>query len=377
MKYDKIRRGGINYHGLTGEQAAEAAGRIVLENGLTESEQVDAAVQLVKAFDAGEPVFSEAVLQNIESRSLPDPRLSYVYRPRKVLVWEQMDHAGYVTSLLPPADIDSFDNLGRELLGCTPDEHARQLASMRDTYKDTHAQLVTGNAMPALEQIRGHNELVPEDRDKLAETVGRHIKLFAIQTARDRADALAQFAKQPSGTAFAGFTTWKMTGHIILATGAAPAKLLHRMIAAEARGSFEGLSDRQTIDKLVALGIFRATHAEAVGALAVLARKGLCQSGRHQKSALFKRLLPAIGDATALVAELTQRDMKDAGFSRMSITEYRYGLSPSEITTYLGLELRQVGATVDELIDDVAADVAGGTGDEDGHGKLLWLRPFG
>ena len=79
------------------------------------------------------------------------------------------------------------------------------------------------------------------------------------------------------------------------------------MIAAEAKGSFNSLTDRQIIDKLVALGIFRATHAEAIGALGVLARKGLGLSRRHKRSALFKRFLAAIRERTAPVPTSTNR----------------------------------------------------------------------
>lgn len=282
---------------------------------------------------------------------------TFVYRPGKVLRPLEVDHLAYVTAILSSVSTsDVLDQIANHFLGCSVEEHARSLDELRDGHRHVHGLLIRGDGHLALDAIRRSNSIVPDTREMLLRVVSRHMRCWLIRTARDRADRLADFAREPRETAFAGFTEWKTVGHLLLTTQAAPARLLQRLIGAVRTGSFDRLTREQTSGRMVELGLFPVDRDPLMMKLKNIAY----QLGRPGSSGLppsFEKLHARMAEASLALSRLTQRDMQEAGFSRLDMNGYRYGLNTSEVISWVVLELHEASRHLDACID---ARLAGG-----------------
>lgn len=346
MTLKKAGRGAAYSHGLSRQQEAEAACRLMVDARLSDNVLDSNIVRLLGELGSGDNVM------RIPASDAPSVPVLFTYRPPKLLSPKDIDHHINVASLLSSArDSEILDKISIHLLGRSIEEHARALDGLRNANPRIHRLLVGGDADLALDAIRRDNALAPATREEMIEVVRTHVRCWLIRTARHRADQLASFATEPMGSAFAGYTGCKTVGHVLLASCVAPAKLLQRIIAAAHNGLFDGLTPEQTLGRLVELGLVSAKAADPL----LMKLKGISyrlgRSGEFAWPASFQPILDRIAAVTFDLSRLTQRDMQDAGFSRMDLNKYRHGLSTSEIISWVALELHQAAHHLDTCIE--------------------------
>lgn len=348
MMHQNVGRGAAFSHGLSRKAETEAGTQLMLDKSLSEGELAAHVARIIRQFGTGSYVATQTAACRGGILSSP----SDVYRPPKLLSPKIIDHQRYVAELFGSAwDRDSLDEVTKHFISCSSDDHAQALDRLREDHRRVHRQLILAGGGAAIDLIRQDNAISPSTRARLIGVVRTHIRCMMVRTARERSDELATFAKEPTGTAFAGYTGWKNVGHVLLSTCAAPAKLLQRIIKAARDGCFDDLTPEQTYDRLLQLGLVDPNQADPLRMKLNSITYQLGGSASFACPTTVKPVLETIAAVTLPLSCLTQRDMKEAGFGRMDFKEYRYGLSTSEIITRVALELHEAGHHLDACIE--------------------------
>ena len=242
MMHQNVGRGAAYSHGLSRKAETEVGTQLMLDKSLSEGELAAHVARIISQFGTGSYIVTQTAACRGGILSSP----SEVYRHPKLLNPKTINHQGYVAELFGSAwDCDSLDEVARHFICCSTDDHAQALDRLREQHRRVHRQLILADGGVAIDLIRQDNAISPPTRARLIGVVRTHIRCLLVRTAQKRSDQLDAFAKEPTGTAFAGYTGWKNVGHVLLSTCAAPAKLLQRIIKAARDGCFDDLTPQQ------------------------------------------------------------------------------------------------------------------------------------
>jgi hypothetical protein len=143
-------------------------------------------------------------------------------------------------------------------------------------------------------------------------------------------------------------------GSTVLETNVAPACLIQRLTTAIKAGEFVGMSDEQLLAHAVQKNFLPAGE-DGVDIVAVARTVlGKLESRATIESYDIAEAVKAIANASEPMSHLNRGDMKRAGFSRLDFAEHRLGLSASEASAFVALEMtrafRHVGACVSAVL---------------------------
>ena len=203
MMHQTVGRGAAHSHGLSRQAETEAGTRLMLDETMSDGELAANIARVICEFGTGSHIPTQTAAWH--GVSLPSP--SDVYRPSKLLSPRTIDHHGYVAELFGSAwDCDSLDEVTKHFIRCSSDNHAQALDRLREEHRRVHRQLIQADAGAAIDLIRQDNAISSSTRARLIKVVRTHMRCLMVRTATKRSDWFATFAKDPTGTAFAGYS---------------------------------------------------------------------------------------------------------------------------------------------------------------------------
>ncbi len=168
--------------------------------------------------------------------------------------------------------------------------------------------------------------------------------LFAptLHKANDRIAHVQQMATSPYGQHFSGFNEWKFAGHVLLATVAEPALVVEQIYrhATTFNGDHDAARKELLPDNNAGAFVFQA----ALEAHAIMVHREV--PPEHVQATLDRTSGPL-----ARAARITSQDVADEGLARSSMTSLWFGLEPSELATYVAIELLKALGVVDALVE--------------------------
>lgn len=250
----------------------------------------------------------------------------------------------FLLAILSPSRIEDVEGeAGAQWLGLRVDEHADALHRLGSTHPSLYRALFE----PTLEHAVRIGKRSDIDRAQLERLLAEQAKLILIGAAHDRIANLRRIAKNPYGRQFSGFNEWKFAGHVLLSTVAEPALVVAQVYRAATTiaGDDDAVRQVMTDQRLLPANdtgalVFRV----ALKARAIIVRRDVPLS---QVQATLDRT----SDALACVAKITSQDVADEGLARISMTTQWFGLEPTEIATYIAIELLKALGSVEELVE--------------------------
>lgn len=173
--------------------------------------------------------------------------------------------------------------------------------------------------------------------------------MVLISIAHDHIDHIRWLATRPTGRHFAGFTTWKSAGHVLLASVAEPALVVADaiMLAKTFYGDDDAVRPMLARNKLLDAG----PPGDFVWSAALEVRATLRR--RKFSEARLVRRLGAIANDIAPVSRLTNRDMAAEGLTASSMSAFWFGLESTEAATYVAIDLLKALGAVEAIVEAV------------------------
>lgn len=186
------------------------------------------------------------------------------------------------------------------------------------------------------------------DRPRLVRLLVDQARFVLVAAAHDRIAHVRRMATSPHGGHFSGFNCWKFTGHVLLATVAEPALVVEEVY--RVASTFES-DDGAVRTELVGKELLPDNDAGAfVFDAALAAHASMMYDEPVGQVWMF---LDRTAGPLARVARITSQDAADEGLARSSMTSQWFGLEPTEIATYVAIELLKALQALDALVDAV------------------------
>ena len=328
---------------LTRAQAAEAAARNVQRIGDIDAVAEVAANLICRSGSVGQklpPLFrSEIALADLLKRQpipstatcIPDQNLEAI---REFLLAQVSPSGNDEVSIWIASDFFLGDRL---------DAHADALENMSVKYPKLYEALFNHSFLKAL--AIGKRGGIP--RQQLARLIADHARFALVGAAHDQIAGIRQIATSPYGHHFSGFNKWKFAGHVLLATVAEPAIAVEEIysLAFEFSGSDEA-ARKKLVDKKVLADSLSGSFVFK----AALATRAILES-RNASWGWVEDTLVSTSGPLKNAARISERDVTDAGLARTSMSGFWFDLEPSELATYVAIELLKALAAVDGLVN--------------------------
>lgn len=218
------------------------------------------------------------------------------------------------------------------------DAHADALDDLRSTHPDLYKALFAPTLHKAIRICKRTNI----DRSRLASLLADQARFLLVGAAYDRIAHVQQMATSPYGQHFSGFNEWKFAGHVLLATVAEPALVVEQIYrhATTFNGDHDAARKELLPDNNAGAFVFQA----ALEAHAIMVHREV--PPEHVQATLDRTSGPL-----ARAARITSQDVADEGLARSSMTSLWFGLEPSELATYVAIELLKALGVVDALVE--------------------------
>jgi hypothetical protein len=227
------------------------------------------------------------------------------------------------------------------------ERHGKSLAGLRHQRTAIYDALVRGRPRLALELA---NKCGSETLEDLRPILTDHVLLLAIATAHIRIAELRSAARSPLAGGWAGYAEQPTLRQVAEATLIHPAKALHRLATLNIRAN---ATDDEAIQAAKSCGLLADDDASRrIVTVAKRVRDKLPEhhlTGSHVLNFL-RATAPVIRDLKTLKIS----DMNDAGWTRRSFAEHRFGVTAQEgaviVAMNLLLQRRQIDACVDAIL---------------------------
>lgn len=338
--------------GISKAAAAVGAARNVAESGLSPAQVAALGRSIMRCVQAGKPIRIGKLLKKHGIKRLPSLPDGEHYRRGANLDPARLDHKSYVQTLL---SFTGDGELSKEILsrlgGREARTHSNALEILRREHPVLHSLLVRNKVPEALDHVIGLG-LKTETSTDLMGDIRAHVKYYAIRTAHDFAHSLTEISLLPYGFSFSGFRTWKNTGHVILATIAAPASVIRRLAEADAAGALKAKTDKELWTSLVKNKILPDSPAgQFVIDAAKIARSSLTPAVRQTSARHRGTFLRFVTTRTSYGANLCRGHMQQDGVAQQPFLEHRVRLSASEAASYIAMELVRICEQIDGCVD--------------------------
>ncbi len=253
---------------------------------------------------------------------------------------------GYLLGLVSPNKIQQVGSwIASDWLHDRLDDHANALNDLRISHPPVY-HAVMGQRLRDAARLGCHAQI---KRARLTRLLIDHARILLIDLAHSRIGYIRQLATNPYGRHFAGFTKWKSTGHVLLATVAEPALVVTR-VATLAR-TFEG-DDEAARAVLRKEGLLMEGAAAAFVWEVALDSRELLRRANFEKQQLASKLEGITVDI-APAARMTNRDMAQEKLMRSSMSAFWFGLEPTEAATYVAIDLLKALDAVESVVEAI------------------------
>lgn len=223
------------------------------------------------------------------------------------------------------------------------DAHADALEDLSVKYPELYEAFFKHTLLKAL-RIGKRADIC---RERLARLLADHARFVLVGIAHNHIARIRQIATSPFGHHFSGFNHWKSAGHVLLATVAEPALAVEQVY--RQAFSFKG-SDEAVRKELVSKTALADSPAGALVLKAALAVQVILKDRNASPSWVETTLVSTVGPLKSL-ALISAKDVANAGLARSSMSSVWFGLEPSELATYVAIELLKALNAVDAVVE--------------------------
>ncbi|NIJ35294.1 hypothetical protein [Sphingomonas oligoaromativorans] len=338
--------------GLSAAQAASAAALNITQGNLSDPRIAAIAVNFIEAFHGAKPnrlaghiaaIRRRIHREYFEANNNPPPR------PR-----DGVGHIAIVEHLLSPSANDLvLETIETHLAGTFAYTHAHALDRLRQRSRCAHDdayERFMQNDLGLVLQIAKDGGFPAHPLDELVKSVRHHARCLAIRAAHDLVDILRTHSLAPHGDRFAGFHDWKLVGHSVLSTIASPAQVLQRFVRNASTGRYAAVEEEDLHTHLQADAILPGDESgRRVIRIAHIVKAALDRRGSYDTMRAARHVARSCRKA----ARLTQGDMKSAGLAHQDFAEFRIGLSSSEASAYVALQLLKALNRIDACVSAI------------------------
>ncbi|MBN2973156.1 hypothetical protein JW805_14110 [Roseomonas aeriglobus] len=232
-------------------------------------------------------------------------------------------------------------------LGDPLKQHALKLDTLRGRHPRIYQALLAGQ-LPTAARLAVSAKL---DQSRFTRLMCDHARILLIATAHDHIAHIRHLAMRPYGPHFAGNTTWKPAGNVLLTTIAEPALVVADLMkhARAAAGDDDKIRTSLEKHKLLASG----AEGDFVWSVALDVRKILSRiEGSRER--LDERLKSIAWDVLT-ASSMNNRTMSEEQLTERSMTSLWFGLEPREIAVFVAIELTRSLDSVETIVADIIA----------------------
>ena len=324
---------------ITRLQAAEAAARNVQRIGDIDTVAEIAADLICHSGMVGQtlssPFRSEVVLASLTKKRRMSATAACI--PDKT---PEAIRAYLLAQASPSGNCEVLTWIVNDMLRDRLDEHAKALSARQPELYEAFFQPTLFNAVRI-----GKRPGI--GRERLARLLADHARFVLVSDAHDQIARIRQIATSPYGHHFSGFNDWKSAGHVLLATVAEPARAVEEVYCQAF--IFNG-ADEAARNKLVSKTALADSPYGTFVFKAALAARAILEA-RNASSAWVEATLVSTSGPLKNVAQIGAHDAANAGLARTSMSSVWFGLEPSELATYVAIELLKALDAVDALVE--------------------------